>query len=98
MKATGIVRRVDELGRITIPMELCKSMDIKRADKKGNGTPMEIYTEGKNIIIRKYEPGCHICGNAKNLTRVLDMDLCPTCLADVKLAIKKIEEKGLLNK
>lgn len=90
MKATGVVRKVDQLGRIVFPIELRRTLDLEE------GTPVEIFTEGKSIIIRKYAPGCHICGNANNLTRVLDMDLCPTCLADFKLAIKAIEERGEL--
>lgn len=49
MKATGIIRDVDSLGRVVIPVELRRSLELPE------GTPMEIFTEGKNIIIRKYE-------------------------------------------
>lgn len=56
MKSTGIVRQVDVLGRIVIPKELRKTMDIKKKD------PMEIFVEGNNIILPKYEKGCLFCG------------------------------------
>lgn len=52
MKSTGIVRKVDELGRIVIPMELRKSLGISEKD------PMEIFVDGDQIILRKYAPGC----------------------------------------
>ena len=52
MKATGIIRKVDELGRIVVPKELRKTMDIKEGD------PMEIFTDGDSIILKKYAPFC----------------------------------------
>ena len=57
MKSTGIVRKVDELGRVVIPKELRKTLDI--AEKDG----MEIYVDGNAIILKKYEPSCIFCGN-----------------------------------
>jgi transcriptional pleiotropic regulator of transition state genes len=90
MKATGVVRKVDQLGRIVFPIELRRTLGLEE------GTPLEIFTEDEKIILRKYAPGCHICGNTKDLTRVLDMDLCPNCLRKFKLAIKILEEKGAL--
>lgn len=56
-KATGIVRRVDELGRIVLPIELRRVLGIQEKDK------LEIYTEGDTIILHKYAPGCVFCGN-----------------------------------
>lgn len=50
MKATGIVRRVDDLGRIVIPKEIRRTLGIT------DGTPMELFTEGKKLIIQKYIP------------------------------------------
>lgn len=61
MKATGIVRKVDELGRIVIPMELRKTMGIDLKD------PLEIFVDGDKIILKKYEPGCVITGSQDNL-------------------------------
>lgn len=74
MKAIGIVRKVDELGRIVIPKELRKSFNVNEGD------PLEIYTDGDNIILKKYTPGCHCCKNTDNLIEVLGLKLCPSCL------------------
>ena len=52
MKSTGIVRKVDELGRVVIPIELRNKFDIKEKD------PIEIYVEGSSIILKKFEPNC----------------------------------------
>lgn len=56
MKSTGIVRKMDPLGRVTIPMELRKNLGIKTQD------PMEYFVEGDQIVIKKYNPGCMECG------------------------------------
>ncbi|MHA6529535.1 AbrB/MazE/SpoVT family DNA-binding domain-containing protein [Paenibacillus sp. HW567] len=61
MKATGIVRKVDELGRIVIPIELRRTMGIDIKD------PLEIFVDGEKIILRKYEPTCIFSGSAENL-------------------------------
>ncbi|MDR3595143.1 AbrB/MazE/SpoVT family DNA-binding domain-containing protein [Clostridium sp.] len=80
MKATGIVRNVDPLGRVVIPKELRKVLKINEND------PMEIFVEGEDIILRKHQVGCHCCGEMKDLTNVLGLDICPTCLAEFKKA------------
>ena len=56
MKAIGIVRKTDSLGRVVLPKELRDTMGLPE------GTPMEIYVEGGNIILKKYQPTCGICG------------------------------------
>ncbi|AHV96627.1 AbrB/MazE/SpoVT family DNA-binding domain-containing protein [Paenibacillus sabinae] len=61
MKATGIVRKVDELGRIVIPIELRRTMGIDIKD------PLEIFVDGEKIILRKYEPTCIFSGSSENL-------------------------------
>ena len=61
MKSTGIVRRVDELGRIVIPIELRNKLKIAEKD------PIEIYVEGSSIILKKYEETCVFCGGTKNV-------------------------------
>ncbi len=58
MKATGIVRRVDELGRIVLPVELRRTLDISERD------PLEIYVDGASIVLRKFRPNCIFCNNA----------------------------------
>lgn len=60
MKATGIVRRVDDLGRVVIPKELRRTLDIAEGD------PVEFYTEGDKVIINRYAPGCVLCGHSRD--------------------------------
>ena len=74
MKATGIVRKVDELGRIVIPIELRNKLDIAIKD------PIEIFVEGSSIILKKYEPNCVFCGNSKELTSYKDKLVCSKCV------------------
>lgn len=61
MKATGIVRKVDELGRVVIPMELRKTLGIGEKD------PLEIFVDGDRILLKKYAPGCSLCGYADDV-------------------------------
>lgn len=79
MKATGIVRKVDELGKVVIPKELRRTLDIQE-----NETSLEIYTEGSSIIFKKYERGCVFCGEAKETTKFKGKHICKTCLKDLK--------------
>jgi len=58
MKATGIVRKVDDLGRVVIPKELRRTLGIE------NGDPLEIFTNGNQVVLQKYVPGCNVCGLA----------------------------------
>lgn len=57
MKSTGVVRRIDDLGRIVLPKELRRTHSIDE------GTPMEIFVDGDKIIVKKYQPGCQLCGS-----------------------------------
>lgn len=74
MKATGIVRRVDSLGRLVIPMELRRTLGIKEED------PMEIFTTEDGILIRPYKPGCICCGSSENLVEFSGVSLCRACI------------------
>ena len=78
MKSTGIVRKVDELGRIVLPIELRRPMDIAEKDA------IEIYVDGASIILRKYEPTCIFCGDAKNVINYRGKNICPNCLKELK--------------
>ena len=73
MKATGIVRRVDELGRVVIPKELRRTIGIKEGD------PLEIYVDGKDVIFRRYHIGCEICRSTDDLLDVGDVRICRDC-------------------
>lgn len=84
MKSTGIVRRVDELGRVVIPIELRNKFGIAEKD------PIEIYVDGSNIVLKKYEPNCVFCGNSKKLVEYNGKLVCDKCLS--KLSTMKPEE------
>ena len=77
MKATGIVRKVDELGRIVLPIELRRTLDIAERD------PLEIYVDGSQIILKKYEPACIFCGNAKSVIHFKGRNICDDCLREL---------------
>ncbi|HEY8552398.1 MAG TPA: AbrB/MazE/SpoVT family DNA-binding domain-containing protein [Thermaerobacter sp.] len=74
MKSTGIVRKVDELGRVVIPIELRRTLDIQEKDS------LEIYVDGDKIILRKYEPACVFCGNALNVQHFRGKNVCSDCI------------------
>lgn len=74
MKSTGIVRKVDELGRIVLPIELRRTLDINEKDS------LEIYVEGTSIILKKYEPACIFCGNAQDVENFKGKNVCKDCV------------------
>ena len=78
MKSTGIVRKVDELGRIVLPIEMRRTLDIAEKDA------LEIYVDGDNIILRKYQPTCIFCDNAKNVINFKRKNVCPDCIAKLR--------------
>jgi transcriptional pleiotropic regulator of transition state genes len=77
MKSTGVVRKVDELGRIVIPIELRRTMGIEEKDA------LEIYVDNDRIILKKYEPACIFCGNADEVLNYKGKNLCRTCLTEL---------------
>ncbi len=84
MKSTGIVRKVDELGRVVIPIELRRTMGIDEKDA------LEIYVDNEKIILRKYEPACIFCGNAADIQDYRGKRVCKECarnMTDVANAI-----------
>lgn len=79
MHDTGIVRRVDDLGRIVIPMELRRTLGIKVKD------PMAIYVEGDRIILTKHKDACTICGDTDApMTDVKGRPVCDSCVEAVR--------------
>lgn len=77
MKSTGIIRRVDELGRVVIPIELRNKFGISEKD------PIEIYVDGSSIILKKFEPNCVFCGNSKKLITYKDKLICDKCAKQI---------------
>lgn len=78
MKSTGIVRKVDELGRVVIPIEIRNQFEIAEKD------PIEIYVDGSSIILKKYERSCLFCGNTKKIVSYKDKLICSKCLNQIK--------------
>ena len=74
MKSTGIVRQVDDLGRFVLPKEMRKIMNLNPKDS------IEIYVEKGQIIFKKYESGCHFCGEIKENTYYKDKFVCKNCI------------------
>jgi transcriptional pleiotropic regulator of transition state genes len=73
MKSTGIVRKVDELGRVVIPIELRRTLSIQDRDS------LEIYIEGDHIILEKFEPSCIFCGSTEDVQKFRGRNVCATC-------------------
>lgn len=82
MKSTGIVRKVDELGRIVIPVGLRKKFNIQ-----DNMDLVEIFNEGDMIIIKKYEPSCMFCNEDNELITFKDRKICKKCLVEMNKAL-----------
>ena len=77
MKSTGIVRKLDDLGRIVLPIELRRTLEIEEKD------PLEIFIEDNTIILKKYQPACIFCGNAKDVFTYKGRNVCPECIQDL---------------
>ena len=77
MKATGVLRKIDGLGRIVIPMEMRNKLDISTND------PLEIHVEGSQIVLKKYDPDCTFCGSTKNVTEFKGKNVCENCIKEI---------------
>lgn len=77
MKSTGVIRRVDELGRVVIPIEIRTQFRISEKD------PIEIYVDGTSIVLKKYEPNCIFCGCSKKLLEFGGKMICKKCANNI---------------
>ncbi len=77
MKATGIVRKVDELGRIVIPKEMRQTMHLE------SNVPLEIYVEDDRIIFRRYNPTCTFCGSENVTKEFKEKLICDNCIREI---------------
>lgn len=77
MKSTGIVRKVDELGRIVLPIELRRTLDIAEKDA------LEIYVDNNSVILKKYQPACVFCGDAREIKSFHGKNICSSCLQEL---------------
>lgn len=87
MKNSGIIRCVDELGRVVIPIELRRKFGIEERD------PLEISVSGSYIILQKFEPNCIFCGNSKKLSEYKDKLICQKCLQQIENSEIKKENR-----
>ena len=79
----GIIRAIDDLGRIVIPKEIRKKMDIK------SNQPIEIYVDGSSIVLKKYEPNCVFCGSTEDLVEYKDKLVCKNCSEQLNILHEK---------
>ncbi len=78
MKSTGVVRKMDDLGRIVLPIELRKTLDIKEKDS------IEIFIDGDRIILQKYQPACTFCGSSDSIIYFSGKPVCAECIEKLK--------------
>ena len=88
LKSTGIIRKVDELGRVVIPIELRNKLHIVERD------PIEIFVDGSSIVLRKYEPNCVFCGSTKGLSPYKDKLVCKKCANQITDLFKDNNKEG----
>ncbi|HIU32224.1 MAG TPA: AbrB/MazE/SpoVT family DNA-binding domain-containing protein [Candidatus Caccousia avistercoris] len=74
MKSTGIVRPIDNLGRIVIPTELRRNLNINDKD------PLEIFVDGNCIILKKYQPSCVFCNSMDDISTYMGYNVCRSCM------------------
>ena len=78
VKATGIVRSIDSLGRIVITVELRRTLNVEEGDA------LEIFSEDNTIILRKYLPSCIFCGDSRNVSTFRGYNVCPSCVDELR--------------
>lgn len=86
MKAIGVVRNIDHLGRFVIPKEIRKTMNIKEGD------PIEVFTEDDRIILKKYAPACIFCGELEGVIQFQKTLICPHCIKAIAAHADTIQE------
>ena len=84
MKSTGIVRKVDELGRIVLPIELRRTLDIEEKDS------LELYMDGPSIVLRKFQPACIFCDEEKDIIEFRGKNVCPKCFQENERSLSEV--------
>ena len=80
MKSTGIVRRIDQWGRIVLPAELRRTLEIEEKDT------MEIFVDGSSIVLKKYAPACIFCDSSRDVSQFKGKSVCARCLRQLRTA------------
>lgn len=78
MKSTGVVRQLDTLGRIVLPIELRRTMDIGVKDM------LEIFVDGDEIVLKKYHPSCIFCSDSRNVIAYKGKLICESCMKELR--------------
>ncbi len=78
MKATGIVRKIDELGRVVLPIELRRTLNIDIRD------PLEIFVDGDSVVLKPYHPCCVFCGETDDVVTYMGKKICKSCIEQLK--------------
>ena len=78
MKATGVTRKIDELGRVVLPIALRRTMNIEEKDA------LEFFVDGERIILKKHEPACIFCGNAEDVVNYKGKNICRKCVGELR--------------
>lgn len=81
MKSTGIVRKVDELGRVVIPIELRRTLGISEKDS------LEIYVDEERIVLKKHEPACIFCNSADEVVLFKNKNICQKCISEISTPV-----------
>jgi len=77
MKSTGIIRKVDELGRIVLPIEIRRTLDIEERDE------LEIFMDNDQIVLQKFEPSCIFCSSSQGLVSYRGKNVCQQCIRNI---------------
>lgn len=77
MKMTGIIRKIDDLGRVVLPIEHRRFLEISEKDS------LEIFMEGDRIVLKKHQEACIFCGNTENVTDYMGKNICGDCIQKV---------------
>ena len=83
MKATGIVRKIDELGRVVLPIDIRRERGIEPKDG------LEIYVDGEFIIVQKYQPRCVFCGGTEEIGEFMGKLVCRACEAEIGSVVRQ---------
>ncbi|MDD3428823.1 MAG: AbrB/MazE/SpoVT family DNA-binding domain-containing protein [Oscillospiraceae bacterium] len=77
MKSTGIVRKIDDLGRVVLPIELRRVLDLE------DGSSLEIYVDDDSIVLKKYQPACVFCGGTEDIVSFKGRNICAACRREI---------------
>ncbi len=80
MRAPGMIRKVDDLGRIVIPAEIRQAMELSKGD------PVEMFLQEDQLVLRKFVPSCIFCGGVEGLVTYSGKNICGNCVDIIKKA------------